>query len=159
MKRQTIATTYGTELARWMATLDREAPCHLVVVEADDMGRGVALGAAPVVVGAATGCDLQPRDPRGSGRHVEVSRTEGGFRVKDLGRTSGVRYGGATVTEVELAAGATFVVGHTPLRIQPRRAGHRGGAVAPRGASGSWSARAWRCARCSRCWSWRRRRT
>lgn len=119
MKRQTIATTYGTELARWVAALDREAPCHLVVVEGDDMGRGVALGAAPVVVGAATGCDLQLRDPRVSGRHVEVSRTEGGFRVKDLGSTNGVRYGGATVTEVELAAGATFVIGHTPLRIQP----------------------------------------
>ncbi|MFO0750401.1 MAG: sigma 54-interacting transcriptional regulator [Myxococcota bacterium] len=119
MKRQTIATTYGFELARMVERVDQAADCHLVVVEGPSMGAHARLGTTPVVVGADPGCDLVLADERASARHAEVVRQGLGFRVKDLGSTNGILFQGALVRELELGVGGTFTLGRTPLRVQP----------------------------------------
>ena len=117
MKRQTIATSYGAEIARLAALV--ELDCHVAVVEGPSMGAACAIGSRPIVIGAAPGCDIRLEDDRVSARHAEVFRDGPAFRVRDLGSTNGILYEGALMRELELPLGGTFTIGHTPLRLQP----------------------------------------
>lgn len=94
--------------------------CQLVVVEGPDMGRAVSIGEHPVRVGTSEGCALRLDDDRVSREHLEITAAEGGFVARDLGSSNGTLFQGSLVTEVTVQPGATFKVGRTFVRIQPR---------------------------------------
>jgi DNA-binding NtrC family response regulator len=80
-------------------------------------GGQVALGARPVVLGAAATCDLVVDDPKASRRHTELTAVEGGVRVRDLGSTNGTWWQGSRVTEVVVPGGAVIGLGGAQVRI------------------------------------------
>ncbi len=80
-------------------------------------GAQVALGARPVVLGAAATSDLLVDDPKVSRRHTELCAVEGGVRVKDLGSTNGTWWQGSRVTEVVVPGGAIIQLGGAQIRI------------------------------------------
>ncbi|MFO7562481.1 MAG: sigma 54-interacting transcriptional regulator [Enhygromyxa sp.] len=92
---------------------------QVVIVEGPDMGRAVALGRKPVVVGTDPSCDLTLADPRVSRRHLEITASEAGFEVRDLDSKNGTLFEGAAISAATIGAGATLRLGNTYLRIQP----------------------------------------
>ncbi len=93
---------------------------QLVVVEGADAGRAVAIEAAEVIVGSAPECDLVLDDDRVSRRHLAVRREDNRFVARDLGSSNGTLFEGSLITEARVGAGATFKLGRTFVRIQPR---------------------------------------
>ncbi|MCA9663708.1 MAG: sigma 54-interacting transcriptional regulator, partial [Myxococcales bacterium] len=87
------------------------------------MGRAVALGAAPIVLGGDPSCDLVLRDPRVSRRHLELRAAGGRFELRDLGSKNGTLFNGAAITTATVDAGATLRLGTTYIRIQPQPEG------------------------------------
>src|SRR6266851_2824855 len=65
-------------------------------------------------------CQLLLSDERVSRHHLGVRESEGRYLVRDLGSKNGTLYEGSLVTEVRVGPGATFKVGRSFLRIQPR---------------------------------------
>lgn len=109
--------------------------CQILVVDGPDVGRAVSLGSGPdggsggsgeaagdreVRIGAGEDCDLVLSDDRVSRHHLGVRESAGRFLVRDLGSKNGTLYEGSLVTEVRVGPGATFKVGRSFLRIQPR---------------------------------------
>jgi DNA-binding NtrC family response regulator len=90
-----------------------------VIVEGPDMGRAVALGLEPIVIGTDPSCDLTLADPRVSRRHLEITAGEAGFEVRDLDSKNGTLFEGAAISAATVGAGATLRLGNTYLRIQP----------------------------------------
>ena len=104
--------------------------CQLLVVDGPDAGRAVSLGAGSsdgasggdreMRIGSGEDCDLVLSDDRVSRHHLGVRESAGRFLVRDLGSKNGTLYEGSLVTEVRVGPGATFKVGRSFLRIQPR---------------------------------------
>ena len=107
--------------------------CQLLVVDGPDAGRAVSLGSGPdsptgepaggereIRIGSGEDCDLVLSDDRVSRHHLGVRESAGRFLVRDLGSKNGTLYEGSLVTEVRVGPGATFKVGRSFLRIQPR---------------------------------------
>ncbi len=122
-RRTTIATTYGTEIARLAERIDATPDLCVAIVESDPPSTlpPVTLATRPIVIGHSRDCDLPLDDPRVSDRHAEVIRDGGAIRVRDLGSTNGILIHGALVREAILGVGQVFVVGKTALRVQPKR--------------------------------------
>ena len=85
-------------------------------------GGQVALGARPVVLGAASSCELVIDDPKVSRRHTELCAVEGGVRVRDLGSTNGTWWNGSRVTEVVVPGGTVLGLGGAQVRISAAEA-------------------------------------
>ena len=98
------------------ATRGRTAPRSWIARLVGSGGQ-VALGARPVILGAAAGSDLVVDDPKVSRRHTELCAVEGGVRVKDLGSTNGTWWQGSRVTEVVVPGGAIIQLGSAQIRI------------------------------------------
>ena len=110
--------------------------CQLLVVDGPDVGRAVSLGndtdsaqgdpraglggEREVRIGSGEDCDLVLTDERVSRHHLGVRESAGRFLCRDLGSKNGTLYEGSLVTEVRVGPGATFKVGRSFLRIQPR---------------------------------------
>ena len=101
--------------------------CQILVVDGPDVGRAVSLGSSEaaggereVRIGTGEDCDLVLSDDRVSRHHLGVRESAGRFLVRDLGSKNGTRYEGSLVTEVRVGPGATFKIGRSFLRIQPR---------------------------------------
>ena len=100
--------------------------CQLLVVDGPDVGRAASLGSGAagsdqeVRVGSGEHCELVLSDERVSRLHLGVRESGGRFLVRDLGSKNGTLYEGSLVTEVRVGPGATFKVGRSFLRIQPR---------------------------------------
>lgn len=77
----------------------------------------VALGARPVVVGAHRDCDLILEDAQVSRRHAELSATESGVRVRDLGSTNGTFWRGSRITESIVPTGSSVRFGQTSVQV------------------------------------------
>jgi len=84
------------------------------------MGRAAPIGETPIRVGTGTSCALQLTDERVSREHLEIEATEGGFVARDLGSSNGTLFEGSLVSEVTVNPGATFKIGRSFLRVQPR---------------------------------------
>lgn len=96
--------------------------CQLVVVEGPDSGRAINLlsGDRETLVGSGSDCHLVLKDDRVSRRHLGVRDGGGQFAVRDLGSKNGTLYEGSLITEVRVGPGATFKLGRSFVRIQPR---------------------------------------
>ena len=67
------------------------------------------------VVGTASGCSLVLTDPTVSHHHFEITATETGHRIADLGSTNGVYVNGEKVARRQLAFGDVIRVGTTEI--------------------------------------------
>jgi len=76
-------------------------------------------------IGADPGNDLVLADRFVSGRHLRVSRREGGFRAVDAGSTNGVFVGSVRVFEAELPMHSTLRLGETELTLEPALAARK----------------------------------
>jgi len=84
-------------------------------------GGEVVLGSVPEAAGpdAPFVC---VDDATVSARHCRVIHAGSAVEVVDLGARNGVRVGGVRVPRAALPLGATFEIGHTLVRVQPRGA-------------------------------------
>jgi adenylate cyclase len=71
-----------------------------------------------VVVGRAVTSDIPIYDPTISRRHAELTLTDGGIRVKDLGSSNGTFLNGARVTDVVAAANDVVTFGKVAFRVK-----------------------------------------
>ena len=71
-----------------------------------------------LVVGRAVTSDIPIYDPTISRRHAEVSLTETGVLVKDLGSSNGTFLNGAKVAEAEAAANDVVTFGKVAFRVK-----------------------------------------
>ena len=123
--KNTVATIHSEALPGFA----KARSCQLLVVDGPDAGRAVSLDKAAsndpsegreLRVGSGEDCDLVLTGERGSRHHLGVTESAGRFLVRDLGSKNGTLYEGSLVTEVRVGAGATFKLGRSFLRIQPR---------------------------------------
>lgn len=87
------------------------------VVSGPDSGCAVALGARPVLIGAADNCDLILTDPAVSRRHLELSIGERGLVARDLNSTNGSFYLGSRLSELVIPEGGCVSLGDSELRL------------------------------------------
>ena len=67
-----------------------------------------------ITIGRGTDCDLVIRDAKASRRHCQLTRTEDGFRLEDLGSRNGTYVNGEKISgSVQLKPSGTFKIGDT----------------------------------------------
>jgi transcriptional regulator with PAS, ATPase and Fis domain len=95
-----------------------ELPALRVIV-VPPKGRAVeaTLAVAPLVLGASLDCDLVVHDPRVSRRHCELSLTERGVVLRDLGSKNGTFIGEVQIIEALLAPSAKAAIGGTSIVV------------------------------------------
>src|SRR5256885_5039880 len=69
------------------------------------------------VIGRSDHCDLAIADSSVSGRHAEISRTDGDIKIRDVGSANGIYLNGERVEEAELFDGDVLRLGQTSIRI------------------------------------------
>ena len=87
----------------------------LVVVGGDTHFEEVVLR-FPAVIGRGKDCDIVLRHPLVSRSHCEISATEAGLRVRDLGSLNGTFVGRERVTESDLRPGELLTIGTVTFR-------------------------------------------
>jgi DNA-binding NtrC family response regulator len=70
-----------------------------------------------VTIGRAPGVDVPIADPEVSSYHVEVTSTDVGIRVRDLGSLNGTFYERARIADAIVPSGASIVIGRSSLRL------------------------------------------
>ena len=68
-------------------------------------------------IGRSDHCELTISDSSVSGRHAEISRTDGDIKVRDVGSANGVYLNGERVEEAQLFDGDILRLGQTSIRI------------------------------------------
>lgn len=89
----------------------REFTTSLAIVEGTSAGTIAALTTSPFVIGRAPAAQLSLHDDSLSREHAVVEYAGGGFRVRDLGSTNGVRVRGRRVDACDLEPGDRFELG------------------------------------------------
>jgi DNA-binding NtrC family response regulator len=74
-------------------------------------------------IGTAGDNDLVLSDESVSRYHLELSGTEAGIRVRDLGSTNGTRVGGLRVDSAVAPSGTTITIGRTQLLVHSSKRG------------------------------------
>ncbi|MDA0374938.1 MAG: FHA domain-containing protein [Planctomycetota bacterium] len=87
----------------------------LEVLDGDQAGTVVELGAERLVLGRRPDAGLVLRDEKCSGHHAEVVLEDGRHVLRDLGSTNGTTLDSRRVTEVVLSAGDVFSVGRVRI--------------------------------------------
>ena len=95
-----------------------DAVGRLEGVEGPDSQRRFPLFAARMVLGRATDCEIQLRDPLTSRHHAVVEPREGQWWVQDLDSTNGTLLNGNEVTESVLKDGDTLQFGESILSVR-----------------------------------------
>jgi two-component system, NtrC family, response regulator GlrR len=87
------------------------------IVATPPKGKGIeaALGVSPLVVGSGAESDLVVPDPLMSRRHCEISLSDRGIRLRDLGSKNGTSIGGVQVIEALLEPDAKVTLGGSQL--------------------------------------------
>ena len=91
---------------------------RLTVLSGPDQGRVGEFDAPVVRVGGRRTADLQLRDDRVSGLHLEIRLEEHGIRLVDLESTNGTWLLGYQVHDVGVPSGAVVELGQTHLKIE-----------------------------------------
>ena len=119
-------------LTRKLATRERddgfeaflaERRAAIVVVEGPAAGMEYELALPRTSLGRGPGTDLAFADAAMSKLHAELAWSSGGFVLRDLGSTNGVRVNGSPVQACELKHGDAFALGEHAFRlvVEPRR--------------------------------------
>ena len=103
------------------ADVARFPRARLTVTKGPDKGLEVVLEGQPVVVGSDESCQLKLTDTSVSRRHFELTGGPGGYRLRDLRSTNGVRVEGVQVMDAKLSDKVRLAVGRTELRFEPER--------------------------------------
>ncbi|MGV3620160.1 MAG: sigma 54-interacting transcriptional regulator [Archangium sp.] len=103
------------------AEIARFPRARLSVTKGPDKGLEVVLEGQSVVVGSDESCQLRLTDSSVSRRHFELSGGPGGYRLRDLRSTNGVRVEGVQVMDGKLSDKVRINVGRTELRFEPER--------------------------------------
>lgn len=94
----------------------RRHEARLIVVDGPDAGGQFRLRRERHILGRGPGVDLRIDDPALSRQHVALEYGDGGFRVRDLGSTNGMRVNERAVQVVELAPGDRLEIGSNVLQ-------------------------------------------
>jgi uncharacterized protein YfiM (DUF2279 family) len=70
-----------------------------------------------LTIGRSDQCDISVKDSSMSGRHAEISKTDGDIKIRDLGSANGIYLNGERVDEAELYDGDVLRLGQTSIRI------------------------------------------
>jgi transcriptional regulator with GAF, ATPase, and Fis domain len=92
---------------------------RLAVVKGPDKGAQLLAELPRVLVGSGGECHLRLTDPAVSRQHLELTATERGYLVRDLGSTNGTTAAGLRLGEALIAAETTLLLGETSLRVGP----------------------------------------
>src|SRR5690606_25841906 len=89
------------------------------------VGRGVdarrtAIGAHPLTVGSAAGCDVRVADRAVSARHCRIEPGRDGVLVRDLGSRNGTYVDGVRSFVARIGPGTRLRVGRTDLLVVAR---------------------------------------
>lgn len=96
------------------------------LVESPPRGRAMLVGAGRrrllsgdrVVLGRSRDADIVVDDPNVSRRHAELRSGDGGWTVRDLGSTNGVKVNGRRVEKATLSPGDDLTLGTTQLTFE-----------------------------------------
>ncbi|HEV3189535.1 MAG TPA: sigma 54-interacting transcriptional regulator, partial [Polyangiaceae bacterium] len=91
---------------------------NLIVLSGMSKGTTRALGQR-LTIGKAPDNDLVLSDDTVSRHHCELTRAEGGVKVRDLGSTNGTKVQGARVSEAILQPGTVLKVGEVEISLRP----------------------------------------
>jgi DNA-binding NtrC family response regulator len=83
----------------------------------DSTGRKLHIGLTPVTIGRSPNCSLQLDGPDISAVHCEVSATQRGLLVRDLGSTNGTQINSVWVTEGTVTRPSLLTLGSTELTL------------------------------------------
>lgn len=97
----------------------RKDPKEACIVEiyGEDLGRRVALGQRPVVIGRSSACDVQVDQESVSRNHCQISFNGNTYCIRDMGSTNGTYVNDDLVEEVSLVDGDQVKVGRTILKF------------------------------------------
>ena len=92
---------------------------QLSVVKGPDRGKVLALDRTRIRVGTGADCDLRLDDSSVSRHHFELSATDAGYLLRDLGSTNGTQADGIRLVRALLTGATTLKLGETSIRLQP----------------------------------------
>jgi DNA-binding NtrC family response regulator len=107
----------GTEANPGVVSRTMTMP-KLVAVTGPNAGRAFAIARTTATIGRHPTNDFAIDDPRVSGVHLELTRTEDRIRVRDIGSKNGTWLGKNKVLDIELGVGAELTIGDTTLRLE-----------------------------------------
>jgi len=87
----------------------------------------IEIGSVPFTIGRSEECDYQIASSRVSRTHAEISKSAGGYALRDLGSTNGTFVNGQKIEQVRLNEGDLVVIADVELtyRISGGQAGHK----------------------------------
>jgi hypothetical protein len=113
----TMVYSGAERLAQPLEDARRTARRQRAIVTVD--GKRMLIGPHGAVVGRSRDCDIMVANPEVSRRHAEISPTESGWIITDLGSTNGVRVNGRTITApYTLAAGDVIELGNAEVHFE-----------------------------------------
>ena len=89
----------------------------LVVIYGEDLGRRIALGHDPVVIGRSSRCEVQLDQESVSRNHCRISHNGRGYLIRDLGSTNGTYVNDELVDSMDLRDGDQLKIGRTILKF------------------------------------------
>ncbi len=93
----------------------------LRVLSGPDAGKVLVLDPSTpphAVLGQASSCALQLKDPHVSRKHIALTATPTHLLLVDLGSTNGTRVNGVVVREARLRGGETVAIGRTVFGVE-----------------------------------------
>jgi pSer/pThr/pTyr-binding forkhead associated (FHA) protein len=88
----------------------------IVIASGSMAGSEVLLEKERMTLGRGAGCDVVLDHASISSEHAALELFDGGFRLRDLGSTNGVRVNGASVSVADLKHGDRFELGGMAFR-------------------------------------------
>jgi DNA-binding NtrC family response regulator len=113
------ATKDGTETLIRDQSSTARAPIAARIVVDGDASRQIVLREGTCRIGTSSDCDLVLDDPTVSRFHVELSLTERGVAVVDLGSRNGTFYLEQRVEKMVLGLGSRLQVGRATISLEP----------------------------------------
>ena len=113
---RTAAQAAGSGQAYRPAQAPGSTTCQLTDVKS---GRTWRISAPSTIIGREeASADLVLSDSNVSRKHAELSRTENGWVIADLGSTNGTRINGQRISSQELNSGDTITLGLIELQFE-----------------------------------------
>src|SRR6267378_1741699 len=103
--------------SRWPKQAISFGPVFKLLSTSGEQSIDLQLG-RKLVVGRAVTSDVPIYDPTISRRHAEITLTENGVRVTDLGSSNGTFLNGAKITEAEAGANDVVTFGKVAFRVK-----------------------------------------